>query len=92
MEKQYCCFYAKYFHRMNTWIFIQTTEYLQLFIFTDKAIDNGESGQYDFAFIDADKINYLEYYELCLQLIRPGGLISIDNVRFSRCTEPYLTT
>ena len=43
-------------------------------------IQDGESNTYDFAFIDADKINYLNYYELCLDLIRPGGVIAIDNV------------
>lgn len=35
---------------------------------------------YDFAFIDADKPNYVNYYEHCLRLIRPGGVIAIDNV------------
>lgn len=38
------------------------------------------TAEFDFAFIDADKINYDLYYEYCLQLIRPGGLIAIDNV------------
>ncbi|MCU0821231.1 MAG: class I SAM-dependent methyltransferase [Spirochaetes bacterium] len=43
-------------------------------------ITNGEDSFYDFAFIDADKENYDTYYEQCLQLVRPGGLICIDNV------------
>jgi len=43
-------------------------------------IKNGQQEAYDFAFIDADKQNYKHYYESCLQLIRPGGLIAIDNV------------
>ena len=37
----------------------------------------------DFAFIDADKENYNNYYEYCLQLLRPNGLIAIDNVLWS---------
>lgn len=39
-----------------------------------------ESDGFDFAFIDADKSNYDAYYEACLRLVRPGGVIAVDNV------------
>ncbi|GMS85936.1 hypothetical protein PENTCL1PPCAC_8111, partial [Pristionchus entomophagus] len=42
-------------------------------------IANGESATFGFAFIDADKYNYPIYYELCLQLLAPGGVIMADN-------------
>ena len=45
----------------------------------DARLAAGEHGQYDFAFIDADKSGYDGYYERCLKLLRVGGLIAIDN-------------
>jgi caffeoyl-CoA O-methyltransferase len=46
---------------------------------------------FDFAFIDADKVGYLDYYEETLRLLRPGGVAMIDNVlRGGRVVEPDL--
>ncbi|HMM44407.1 MAG TPA: class I SAM-dependent methyltransferase [Candidatus Macondimonas sp.] len=46
-------------------------------------IDAGRSGQFDFAFIDADKTGYAAYFEACLDLLRPGGIIAVDNTLWS---------
>ncbi len=49
----------------------------------DRMLGEGGANHYDFAFIDADKGNYDAYYERMMKLVRPGGLIAIDNVLWS---------
>lgn len=55
----------------------------------DAELTAGRAGVYDFAFIDADKSRYIEYYERCLELVRVGGLIIADNILWhTRVVEP----
>lgn len=55
----------------------------------DLLLSNGEAETFDFSFIDADKRNYENYYEKSLELVRPGGLIAIDNTLwYGRVADP----
>jgi predicted O-methyltransferase YrrM len=55
----------------------------------DAMLAAGERGRHDMAFIDADKTGYLAYYERCLELLRPGGLVMVDNTLWSgRVADP----
>ena len=52
-------------------------------------LDAGKTEAFDFAFIDADKHRYDRYYEQCLDLLRPGGLVALDNVLWGgRVADP----
>lgn len=55
----------------------------------DHLLADGHANTFDFAFIDADKSNYAGYYDRAIQLVRPGGLIAVDNVLWSgRVADP----
>ena len=58
----------------------------------DGLITEGQAETYDFAFIDADKVNYQNYFDRALILLRPGGLIAVDNVLWNGTVADPLNT
>ena len=66
--------------------FFKKSGYNNIIIHEGQALQNLEKlpiNTFDFAFIDADKINYTEYYKRCMKLIKPGGIIVLDNMLWS---------
>lgn len=57
-----------------------------------RLVATGETGTFDYAFIDADKGQYNLYYERCLMLLRPGGVIAVDNTMWDgKVADPKVT-
>lgn len=57
----------------------------------DQLVRDPRCGKFDFVFIDADKLNNLAYYERAIQLLRPGGLVAIDNaLRRGKVADPTI--
>jgi predicted O-methyltransferase YrrM len=55
----------------------------------DTLLADGAAGTFDLAFIDADKTGYPDYWERCVELVRPGGVITLDNVLWGgRVADP----
>ncbi len=69
---------VKYWEKMS--LQNKITLHLAPAINTLETLIQDKKNYFDFAFIDADKPNYGKYYEYCLELVRPGGVIAIDNV------------
>ena len=66
-----------------TWTPVDSYILVSLISSKDELIDNGEEETFDMAYIDADKWNYHVYYDKCIQLVRKGGVILMDDVRIT---------
>ena len=67
-----------------TWTPVDSYILVSLISSKDEVIDNGEEKTFDMAYIDADKWNYHVYYDKCIQLVRKGGVILMDDVRITQ--------
>ena len=67
-----------------TWTPVDSYILVSLISSKDELIDNGEEKTFDVAYIDADKWNYHVYYDKCIQLVRKGGVILMDDVRITQ--------
>lgn len=67
-----------------TWTPVDSYILVSLISSKDELIDNGEEKTFDMAYIDADKWNYHVYYDKCIQLVRKGGVILMDDVRITQ--------
>lgn len=88
VSDEYCAIARKYWQKANLAhkIDLRIAPALDTL---DSLIAAGETNRFDFAFIDADKSNYDNYYERSLQLVRPGGLIAVDNTLwYGRVADP----
>ena len=67
-----------------TWTPVDSYILVSLISSKDELIDNGEEKTFDMAYIDAEKWNYHVYYDKCIQLVRKGGVILMDDVRITQ--------
>lgn len=67
-----------------TWSPVNSYILVSLISSKDELIDNGEEKTFDMAYIDADKWNYHVYHDKCIQLVRKGGVILMDDVRITQ--------
>ena len=67
-----------------TWTPVDSYILVSLISSKDELIDNGEEKTFDMVYIDADKWNYHVYYDKCIQLVRKGGVILMDDVRITQ--------